>query len=139
MVDIADVSGLGVPDAGWKMRSARPLEDPKWRLDQLVPLLHQLLIWDLVRTNADGEFVLREDVQDRLALLTSGHPSRSAEVFVGRKCEVCGLVKLTRIVDGVRTCSTCSTVGMVREEPVANAVDPIKAQRGFFHRQRKAS
>jgi hypothetical protein len=140
MVDVAGVRAIGEPGVEWGMRSQRPFEDPKRRLDQLVPLLHELVAWDLVVPVEDGSFVLRQDVQDRLAILTADRPARSAEVFVGRKCQVCGSVKLTRMVDGVRTCSPCSRVSL---EPIGSdaAVRPDrgKGQRGFFHWHRKAS
>jgi hypothetical protein len=138
MVDIAGVRGLGEPGVDWGVRSLQPFEDPKRRLDLLVPLLHELVAWDLVQRCEDGSFELRQDVQERLAALTADRPLRSAEVFVGRKCEVCGLVRLTRMVDGVRTCSPCSTPAI----DVSDAVgDPAarKGQRGFFHRHRTAS
>ena len=138
MVDVAGVRGLSDPSVDWGIRSLQPFEDPKRRLDLLVPLLHDLVVWDLVQRDVDGSFVLRQDVQDRLSALTVDRPFRSAEVFVGRKCQVCGLVRLTRMVDGVRTCSPCAT-------PVVDALDATadagraKGQRRFFHRHRKAS
>jgi len=139
MVDVAGVRGLGVPGVDWEMRSLQPFEDPKRRLDRLVPLLHELVAWDLVERAEDGSFVLRLDVQERLAVLTADRPLRSAEVFVGRKCEVCGLVKLTRMVDGVRTCSPCSVTTLPTDEGDADGSDGVKTHRGFFHRHRKAS
>jgi len=138
MVDVAGVRGLGDPGVDWGVRSLRPFEDPKRRLDLLVPLLHELVAWDLVLRSEDGGFELRQDVQERLAVLTADRPVRSAEVFVGRKCEVCGLVRLTRLVEGVRTCSPCSTP--VLDVPDATA-DPSRTRvhRSFFHRHRAAS
>jgi hypothetical protein len=138
MVDVAGVRGLGGPGVDWGVRSLQPFEDPKRRLDLLVPLLHELVAWDLVLRREDGSFVLRDDVQERLAALTADRPLRSAEVFVGRKCEVCGLVRLTRMVDGVRTCSPCSTP--VLDVP-DSSVDPTgrRGHRSFFHRHRAAS
>ena len=138
MVDVAGVRGLGDPTVDWGIRSLQPFDDPKRRLDLLVPLLHDLVAWDLVQRDVHGSFVLRQDVQDRLSALTVDRPFRSAEVFVGRKCQVCGLVRLTRMVDGVRTCSPCAT-------PIVDALDAAtdtgrtKGQRRFFHRHRKAS
>ena len=138
MVDVAGVRGLGDPSVDWGVRSLQPYEDPKRRLDLLVPLLHELVAWDLVLRCEDGSFVLRQDVQERLALLTADRPVRSAEVFVGRKCQVCGLVRVTRMVEGVRTCSPCSTPAIAVSDAAA---DPRKGkgQRGFFHRHRAAS
>ncbi|HEY5110470.1 MAG TPA: hypothetical protein VII96_12765 [Acidimicrobiales bacterium] len=138
MVDVAGVRGLGDPNGDWGMRSLQPFEDPKRRLDLLVPLLHELVAWDLVQRGDDGSFVLRQDVQERLAALSADRPLRSAEVFVGRKCQVCGLVRLTRMVDGVRTCSPCATP-VLDESDVAADTGRTKGQRSFFHRHRKAS
>ena len=76
MTDVARVTGSGLNGAGWTMRSLEVVEDPKRRLDRLVPLLHELVAWDLVHAHADGGFVLRDDVQERLALLAVG-PSRA--------------------------------------------------------------
>ena len=139
MVDVAGVRGLGEPGVDWEMRSLQPYDDPKRRLDRLVPLLHELVAWDLVDRAEDGSIVLRQDVQERLALLTADRPVRSAEVFVGRRCQVCGLVKLTRMVDGVRKCSPCSVTALPLDEGVADGPERRRAHRGFFHRHRKVS
>ena len=138
MVDVAGVRALGDPSVDWGMRSLQPFEDPKRRLDRLVPLLHELVAWDLVQRAEDGSFVLRQDVQERLAALTADRPLRSAEVFVGRKCEVCGLVRLTRMVDGLRTCSPCSTPALDVSDTAADLAKG-KGHRSFFHRHRTAS
>lgn len=138
MVDVAGVRGLRDPTVEWGIRSLQPFDDPKRRLDLLVPLLHDLVASDLVQRGADGSFVLRQDVQDRLSALTVDRPLRSAEVFVGRKCQVCGLVRLTRMVDGIRTCSPCATP-VVAELDVGGDAGRTKGQRSFFHRHRKAS
>jgi len=138
MVDVAGVRGLGDPNVDWGIRSLQPFDDPKRRLDLLVPLLHDLVAWDLVQRDVDGSFVLRQDVQDRLSALTVDRPFRSAEVFVGRKCQVCGLVRLTRMVEGVRTCSPCAAP-VVDELDAAADIGRTKGQRRFFHRHRKAS
>ncbi len=140
MVDVA--GRTEVPQAGveWTMRSAEAVDDPKRQLDRLVPLLHELVSWDLVRRTEDGSFVLRQDVQERLAVLTADRPIRSAQVYVGRKCELCGLVRLTRMVDGVRICSTCSKTALpVDTVPAAAGPAALKVQRGLFHRHHRAS
>ena len=139
MVDVAGVRALGDPNVDWGMRSLRPFEDPKRRLDLLVPLLHELVAWDLVQRAEDGSYVLRQDVQERLAILNADRPVRSAEVFVGRKCQVCGLVRLTRMVEGVRTCSPCSKTVPLDESDAAGQTSRSKGQRSFFHWHRKAS
>jgi len=61
MTDVARVTGAGLSATGWTMRSLEVVEDPKRRLDQLVPLLHDLVAWDLVRRDEDGSYVLRSD------------------------------------------------------------------------------
>ncbi len=140
MVDVAGVRAIGEPGAEWAMRSQQPFDDPKRRLDQMMPLLHELIAFDLVQPTGDGGFVLRQDVQERLAVLTAGRPARSAEVFVGRKCQVCSSVKLTRMLDGVRVCSACSRAALNPDGASADAdLANGKASRGFFHRHRRAS
>jgi len=134
MVDVAGVRSIGSPSVDWGMRSQQPFEDPKRRLDTLVPLLHELVAWDLVQRAEDGSFVLRQDVQERLAALTADRPTGSAEVFVGRKCQVCGAVKLTRMVDGVRICSPCNRKASEPADP-DEVARPPKGPRGFFHRR----
>ena len=64
---------------------------------------------------------------------------RSAQVYIGRKCEKCERVTLTRMVDGSRICSTCSKLPAA--DPGADDTDPalLKTSRGFFHRHRRAS
>lgn len=140
MTDVARVTGSGLAGTGWTMRSLEVVDDPKRRLDQLVPLLHDLVAWDLVHRAADGSFVLRDDVQERLALLSTERPARSAQVYIGRKCEHCGRVVLTRMVDGDRICAACSraslTVGDTDGDDVPTSA---KGGRGFFHRHRRAS
>ncbi len=139
MTDVARVTGSGLTGAEWTMRSLEVVEDPKRRLDQLVPLLHELVAWDLVQRTDSGGFVLRDDVQERLAVLSSERPTRSAQVYIGRKCERCERVTLTRMVDGNRICSSCSRVPVT--DPEAEGADPeaLKTSRGFFHRHRRAS
>ena len=78
------------------------------RLDRLAPLLHELIAWDLVRQTESGSFEIPEEVQERLAQLSSLQSGSIAQVYVGRKCGRCGSMRVTRMVDGVRLCSTCS-------------------------------
>jgi ribosomal protein L37AE/L43A len=78
------------------------------RLDRLAPLLHELIAWDLVRQTESGSFEIPEEVQERLAHLSSLQAGSIAQVYVGRKCGRCGSMRVTRMVDGVRLCSTCS-------------------------------
>ena len=130
MTDVARVTGSGLSGTGWTMRSLEVVDDPKRQLDRLVPLLHELVAWDLVRRADDGSFVLRDDVQERLAVLSSERPNRSAQVYIGRKCEHCERVTLTRMVDGARICSTCSLViaGRGRRHPRRHPRRPSRAR-----------
>jgi hypothetical protein len=122
------------------MRSLEVVDDPKRRLDRLVPLLHALVAWDLVRRSEDGSFVLRDDVQERLAVLSSERPVRAAEVYIGRRCERCERVVLTRMVDGSRICSSCHRDSLAADDTVPDsAPEALKGSRGFFHRHRRAS
>ncbi len=140
MTDVARVTGSGLSGAGWTMRSLEVVDDPKRQLDRLVPLLHELVAWDLVRRADDGSFVLRDDVQARLAILSSERPNRSAQVYIGRKCERCERVALTRMVDGTRICSTCSVATLAGADTAPDsAPTSLKLTRGFFHRHRRAS
>jgi len=140
MTDVARVTGSGLSTGEWTMRSLEVVDDPKRRLDRLVPLLHELVAWDLVQQAEDGSFVLRDDVQDRLAALSSDRPARSAQVYIGRKCERCERVTLTRMVDGSRICAGCSRVSLTgTDDPSADLPAAKKGPRGFFHRHHRAS
>ena len=138
MVDIAYGAGSNGSEPEWNMRSLQAVDDPRRHLDRLVPLLHELITWDLVHQAADGSFVLREDVQLRLAALTADRPVRSAQVYVGRKCQHCDRVTLTRMVDGMRICSACARAALLPDTVVAPAPEATKG-RGRFHRHRRAS
>jgi hypothetical protein len=140
MTDVARVTSSGTTGAEWTMRSLEVVDDPKRRLDRLVPLLHEMMAWDLVHRAEDGSFILCEDVQERLAALSSVKPARSAQVYIGRKCERCERVTLTRMVDGSRICSSCSELAIIGD--VVTSIDvpaALKSSRGFFHRHRPAS
>lgn len=78
------------------------------RLDQLSPLIHDLLSWELVVRTEDGGYLLTEDVQQRLAETASRQSHPSAAVYVGRSCQRCGATGVTRLVDGVRACPACA-------------------------------
>lgn len=128
------------PEAGWALRSLRAVDDPRVRIDRLVPLLHELVACGLVMRDEDGGFVLRQDVQDRLALLTSDRPDREAQVYVGRKCQQCGRVALTRTVGDTRICSACHQAAVSGIAATAEPAAAIRhARRGILHRHRPAS
>jgi hypothetical protein len=77
------------------------------RLQGFASLIHELLSRDLVQESGTGVFVLREDVQDRLRELSEAPARSTPRVFIGRKCESCGLIRVTRLVSGLRMCSDC--------------------------------
>lgn len=95
-----------VPEAG--EAAAAITVDPHRRLDQLSPLIHELVAWELVHPDASGNWVLHDDVQQRLRELADLRPHSIAQVYVGRQCQQCGTVGVTRLIDGVRICAACS-------------------------------
>lgn len=107
------------------------------RLDRLAPLLHELIAWDLVRQTESGSFEIPEEVQERLSQLTSLQSGSIAQVYVGRKCGRCGSMRVTRMVEGVRLCSTCSAEVSA---PTADAEPEVagggrKGHRSRWHRK----
>jgi ribosomal protein L37AE/L43A len=116
-------------------RSRQVAEEELRRLDRLSPLIHDLLTWDLVHRTDSGAFVLREDVQRRLAEASARQAHSAPEVYVGRPCRRCGRCGVTRMVDGVRLCDPCSHAAAA-DEPVL--VDPQAARRHHAWRNHKA-
>ncbi len=109
------------------------------RLDRLAPLLHELIAWDLVRRTESGGFEIPEEVQERLAQLSSLQSGSIAEVYVGRKCGRCGSMRVTRMVDGVRLCSTCSAEVAAPATPEPETADGArKGHHSWSRRHRKA-
>lgn len=86
----------------------KDVDDPHWKLEQVAPLIHELIAWDLVCRTGPGTFVLRDDVQERLEEFSIRQSRTTTQVYVGRPCERCGAIRITRIVGGVRVCTTCS-------------------------------
>jgi ribosomal protein L37AE/L43A len=106
--------------------------DPRRRLDQLAPLIHELIAWELVYRDSSGTFVLHEDVQRRLSEVTALRPQSIAQVYVGRQCEHCGVVGVTRLIDGLRTCASCSRAAKESDaEPVSEK--PAPRHRSRWH------
>lgn len=97
------------------------VEQPNRRLERLSPIIHELVSRDLVFRADGGGFVLREDVQERLEEL-SAIPPPMPQVYIGRKCEVCGLARVTRLVEGGRTCGDCS--GSASGAPTSSSIAP---------------
>ncbi len=83
-----------------------PKVGTRGRIEHMGPLIHELITWDLVVRSDSGEFVLSDDVQQKLgeALAQAGS---TPDVFVGRPCETCTTVTVTRLVDGSRVCGPC--------------------------------
>jgi hypothetical protein len=94
------------PDDAMQLRGD-PASDG-YRLDRLSPLLHQLLDHDLVVQDDSGAFVLRPEIQQRLAEAVAKAPRFAAEVYVGRHCERCGTIGITRLTEGRRLCAPCA-------------------------------
>jgi len=93
------------------------------RLDRLAPLIHQLLAWELVDRSESGRYELRDDVQQRLQEISAVPTPVTAQVYLGRKCETCGLVRATRMVDGHRVCGPCS-LAAAEVTPAVPEADP---------------
>jgi hypothetical protein len=97
-------SDIGPEDAvstGW-------VRDPGHSLERLAPLIHELIAWDLVYRSSSGSYQLREDIRKHLEDMSESSVSPTPQVFIGRKCEVCGSLRVTRLIEGVRTCAVCS-------------------------------
>lgn len=82
--------------------------EPARRLDRLAPLIHELIAWDLVHRSESGDYVLQDDVQTRLRELSALRPQPTAQVYIGRLCQRCGVVGVTRLVDNTHVCASCN-------------------------------
>jgi hypothetical protein len=98
------------PPNGWVRNASSSLE-------RLAPLIHELIVWDLIYRGENGAFQLREDVQQLLEARLAGSPPGPAQVFVGRKCDRCGTVAVTRLIDGSRLCGPCTHSAEHGSEP----------------------
>ncbi len=122
------------PEQGIEEAAVASTVQPQRRLDQLSPLIHELLTWELVYRDESGNFVLHEDVQQRLREVTKQRGESIAQVYVGRQCERCGVVGVTRLIDGVRTCAACSRAAKETDaEPVSEK--PPARGRSRWHRK----
>jgi hypothetical protein len=97
-------------------RELAPVAHDRWvrasiPLERLTPLIHELTAWDLVYLSDGGEYKLREDVQRLLAERSLAVPTGPAKVFVGRTCQRCSRVTVTRLVEGSRICDACTHTG----------------------------
>jgi ribosomal protein L37AE/L43A len=124
-----------LPEDGEEVIEVATTVGARRRLDQLAPLIHEILAWELVYRDASGTFVLHDDVQRRLSEVTALRPQSIAQVYVGRQCERCGVVGVTRLIDGARICASCSRVAKeVDAEPTSEK--PAAARtRSRWHRK----
>jgi hypothetical protein len=110
----------------------RPVENGR-RLDVLAPLIHQLITWDIVTRTESGTFALQDDVQERLQELSAAQAHSTAAVYVGRMCQRCGVVGVTRLVDDELLCSSCNMPELLEapaDPPVAGS-----PRRSRWHRK----
>ncbi len=101
--------------------------DPRARrAERLVPIVHDLLDWELVVRTESGTFVLAEDVQQRLQAAVERQSRPGAQVYFGRPCQRCGTSGITRLVGGVRLCAPCARVAADAASPPAPAEPPAE-------------
>jgi len=91
------------------------------RLDRFAPLLRDLMLWNLVRpTEAGDGFELRPDVEAWLIESSSRYThSARPEIFVGRPCQRCGTIGVTKLVGDYRLCIACAEAPPVDEQAPA--------------------
>lgn len=83
---------------------------------RLPALMHDLIEYDLVERIAPGVWSLKGDVQallEREAPVRTG--GRSDRLFIGLRCQRCGLRDTTRLMRGERLCARCQ--GLDDHEP----------------------
>ncbi len=112
--------------------AVRPVDTGR-RLDALAPLIHQLITWEIVSQTESGTFVLQDDVQRRLQELSASQAHSTAAVYVGRMCQRCGVVGVTRLVDGELLCASCNVPELV-ETPVEPPAEVVQ-RRSRWHRK----
>jgi hypothetical protein len=90
--------------------SAAPCAGIERRARQrLRPLMHELIDCRLVERSAPGVWMLKGDVQGLLEEeYGTADESRSRRIFIGLRCERCGVRAITSLVDGARICSPCA-------------------------------
>jgi hypothetical protein len=76
---------------------------------RLRPLMHDLIDCRLVERSAPGVWTLKGDVQGVLeAEYSAARDGRGHRVFIGLRCELCGLRSVTSLVDSRRICASCA-------------------------------
>jgi hypothetical protein len=139
VIHVQAVSTTGDPAQPTTIPVSNGLDNAQ-RLDRLAPLIHQLLAWDLVTRTESGTYELRADVQQRLQEISAIAAPATAQVYLGRKCETCGLVRATRMVDGHRVCGPCSLAAAETTAAVPEAEPGRTEHHGIRSRwHRKAS
>lgn len=110
-------------------------------IDAFDPLLRDLLTWGLV-TEVPGEegpeWHLTANAQRRVSELVRfrGAPPAEHLVYLGRRCAVCGMRRLTRLRDRGYVCEDCTTESV--EPQVKSAVQTADAEAGAGARARHA-
>lgn len=75
---------------------------------RLPSLLHELVHYDLVEKSDAGSWVLRSEVQSSLDNLVGTQVEDERLVFVGLRCQRCGIRTVTSLVEDVRLCDPCA-------------------------------
>ncbi len=105
--------------------------DPRARrAERLVPIVHDLLDWELVVRTESGAFVLADDVQQRLQTAVERQSRPGTQVYFGRPCQRCGTSGITRLIQGVRLCAPCTRLAAeaaATPVPAEPAAEPATA------------
>lgn len=89
---------------------AFPDVEPRVKL-RLPSLMHELIDCRLVERSAPGVWTLKGDVQGLLeGEYRVSHEKPSQRVFIGLRCESCGVRATTSLVDGRRICPSCAHI-----------------------------
>jgi hypothetical protein len=94
---------------------------------RLPSLVHELIHYGLVERTAPGVWHLKGDVQ---ALLEQGATATAVEqperLFIGLRCQVCGVRDTTALVHGRRLCPACRSSVEAEEEmhPMSQYLGP---------------
>lgn len=135
---------IPVPSASEGPGAPAPAEQGGWvratatSLDRFTPLIHELIAWDLIYRSDDGEYKLRDDIQRLLAERSLTTPTGPPEMFIGRKCQRCYRMTVTRMVDGSRVCSNCDPTGgpaAGTTESDTFVVQPVSRDRAHWRRK----
>lgn len=89
-----------------------PFRDVRPRVKVRLPsLMHELIDCRLVERSAPGVWTLKGDVQALLEdQYRATHERGNNRIFIGLRCEGCGVRAITSVVDGRRICSSCAHV-----------------------------